>query len=362
VPGQPLREHPPHHRRRRRVGLEPVRPAAPRGVGLVRMRPGIGQPVPVRRPTAQVPSLLAGLGGHRGADPDPGPGDLPLGRQPERQHGLLVVLGVPVDPAADFGHPQLDPVVLEQRSHRGVLAGVERPLVLPDHDRIPAAVRIGQLRDQRGGLRAPRPRQGTALPRLEELRHDDPDPGNQHQGLLQLPRPRRHRILPVLGRDPPVKREPQTAPAPPGGLPGQALRPVSQHIAAPGRAGRTRHHHGNPHSLLCRPGASSPATQDAAATARPAEREHRKPAETRRPAQPARPDIPARRRPARARSAAAGLCSTAGWPAFPARPPRARLAGSPALSTAQARAAYLRDAPGHEPAAAPQTGLQERAE
>ena len=92
-----------------------------------------------------------------------------LDDKPEREHGLLVVLGVPVDPPADLGHPQLDAVVLEQRRHRRVLVPVERPLVLPDHDRVPPAVRIRELRDQRGGLRAPRPRQGPALPRVEEL-------------------------------------------------------------------------------------------------------------------------------------------------------------------------------------------------
>ena len=37
----------------------------------------------------------------------------------------------------------------EQRGHGRVLVPVERPLVLPDHDRVPPPVRIGQLRDQR---------------------------------------------------------------------------------------------------------------------------------------------------------------------------------------------------------------------
>jgi hypothetical protein len=59
-----------------------------------------------------------------------------------------VVLGVPVDPPADLRHPQLDPVVREQRGHQGVLAAVERPLVLPDHDRVPPSVRISELPDQ----------------------------------------------------------------------------------------------------------------------------------------------------------------------------------------------------------------------
>ena len=55
-------------------------------------------------------------------------------------------------------------------------------------------------------------------------------PGGQHQRLLQLPRPRRHRILPVLRRHTAVKREPQH---PARTLPGTAaerLSPRRQHI------------------------------------------------------------------------------------------------------------------------------------
>ena len=52
VPGQPLREHPRHDRRGGRVGFEAVGPPAPRRMCLVRMRPGVGQPVPVRRAPA----------------------------------------------------------------------------------------------------------------------------------------------------------------------------------------------------------------------------------------------------------------------------------------------------------------------
>ena len=214
VPGQPLGEHPPHHVRRLRVGLQAVRPPAPGGVRLVRVRPGISQPVPVRRAAAQVPALLPRLDGHRGPHPDAGPGHLPLRRQPQHRHRLLVMLGREVDPAARLRHPQLDPVMLEQRRHQRVLAAVERPLVLPDHDRVPAPVRVGQRGDQRGGLRAPAPRHRPALPDVEELRHDPPVPADQRLGLLPLPRPRRHRILPVLRRHPPVEREPQAARAP----------------------------------------------------------------------------------------------------------------------------------------------------
>jgi len=174
VPGQPLREDPSDGRRGRRIGVEAVRAAPPRGVRLVRVRPGISEPVPVRRTAAQVAALLPGLDGHRGTDPDPGPGDLSLGRQAQPGHRLLIMLRLVVDPAAHLGHPQLHAVVLEQRRHRRVLAAVKRPLVLPDHDRVPPPVRIRELGDQCGGLRAPRPRHRPGLPHIEELRHDEP--------------------------------------------------------------------------------------------------------------------------------------------------------------------------------------------
>jgi hypothetical protein len=47
-------------------------PGCSTGVRLVRMRPRIGQPVPVRRAAAQLAALLPGLRGHRGADPGAG--------------------------------------------------------------------------------------------------------------------------------------------------------------------------------------------------------------------------------------------------------------------------------------------------
>jgi hypothetical protein len=81
-----------------------------------------------------------------------------------------------------------DAVVLEQRRHRRVLVPVERPLVLPDHDRVPSAVRVRQLGDQRGGLRAPRPRQGAALTVSKKSATITPCHRGQDHGLLQLPR------------------------------------------------------------------------------------------------------------------------------------------------------------------------------
>src|ERR1019366_5359134 len=56
-----------------------------------------------------------------------------------------------VDQAACLRHPQLDPVMLEQRRHRRVLAAVERPLVLADHDRVPPPAWVRQLRAHAAG-------------------------------------------------------------------------------------------------------------------------------------------------------------------------------------------------------------------
>jgi len=257
VPGQPPGEHPLNNRRRSRVGLELVRPPAPCRVCLVRVRPGVGKPVPVRRAAAEIPALLAGLGGHRGPDPDPGAGDLPLGLEPQRQHQLLMILTA-TDRAACLRHPQRDAVMLKKRRHGRVLAGVERPLVFSDHDRVPPAVRVRQHSHQGGGLRPSCPRQRTALPGIEELSHHLPVPGHQSSGLGQLPGAGGHRILAVLGRDPPVKREPQTtATRLPRPAPAGAPRPRRQRI--PSRA------HGSAASQLacCRHGGhlSPPRTQ-----------------------------------------------------------------------------------------------------
>jgi hypothetical protein len=158
---------------------------------------------------------------------------------PQGQHRLLVILGLVVDPAAEFGGPQLDAIVLEQRRHGGVLATVEGPLVFADHDGVPATLWIGQQSDQRSGLWAACPGQRPAEPDVKELGHDPPMPSHQSGGLLPLPGPRGHRILMILSRHPPVEGEPQQAPgriACPAAA--GALRPDCQHIAAPGQASR----------------------------------------------------------------------------------------------------------------------------
>jgi hypothetical protein len=104
-------------------------------------------------------------------------------------------------------HPQLDVVMLEQRRHRRVLAAVERPLILLDHDRVPAPIGIRQQGDQRGGFRTPGPRHRAALPGVEEFRHDHTVAPDQRVRLLPLPRPRSHRVRArVLARVPSSRR------------------------------------------------------------------------------------------------------------------------------------------------------------
>ena len=79
-----------------------------------------------------------------------------------------------VDRPADLGHPQRDAVVVEQRERQTVLVAVERPVRFADHDRVELAVRVLQLGEQRGCLRAALPRDRAGLVHVEELGDDHP--------------------------------------------------------------------------------------------------------------------------------------------------------------------------------------------
>jgi hypothetical protein len=149
------------------------------------------------------------------------------------------MLGREVDPAARFWHPQLDTVVLEQRRHQRVLAPVERPLVLPDHDRLPASAGIGQQGDEHRRPRAAAPRHRPALPDVEELRHDMTVPADQRLRLLPLPRPRRLGG-PASPRSTPARKTRTAARRPPGpgavGGPTPPPTPPDRPHAQPGRS------------------------------------------------------------------------------------------------------------------------------
>jgi len=162
------------------------------------VRAPVGQPVPVRWPAAEVAALLARLGGHRGADPDAGAGDLPLRLDPQRDHRLFVTLGQEINSSSDFGSPELHAVMLKQWRHQGVLAAVKGPLILPDNDRVELPVRISHRRHQRDGLWPARPRQHPALRAVEIFGHDPAVPGDQRTRLVPLPRPGGDRVLVIL--------------------------------------------------------------------------------------------------------------------------------------------------------------------
>src|ERR1035441_10579312 len=166
-----------------------------------------------------------------------------------------------VDQAARLRHPQLDPVMLEQRRHRRVLAAVKRPLLLPHHDRVPPPVRVRQLRDQRGGFWTAAPRHRPALADVEEGRHDYPMPADQRRCLLVL-------AGPATSPDP----------ASPPSTPGRKTRTATRRAPVPCSPGRLtapptpparprpqpRQLHGSPPALPSR--RPPPATQPPAAT------------------------------------------------------------------------------------------------
>ena len=203
APGEVLGEDPPDHPGGAGVGFQLVQALAVGGLGRVGVRPGVGEPVAVGRPAAEEPALQRGLGGHGGADPQLDPVPLAFGQAAEHRHDQVVGLGVRVDRPADLRDPQLDAVVGEHGHHQAVLVAVERPLRLPDHHRVKAPVRVGQVGEQLRGAGTALPRQRPGLADVEVVGHDDPA-GRLDQGAAAglLPVVGRLGILVVLGRDP----------------------------------------------------------------------------------------------------------------------------------------------------------------
>jgi hypothetical protein len=213
VAGQPLGEHPRHHRRRDRVRLKAVRPPSLRGVHLLR--------VAARRR----PAGTCTAGGRPGTGPAPwsgwpsrsgpgsGPDDLPPELKAKRQHQLLMILVSP-HRAADLRRPQLDPVMGEQRRHRRVLAAAERPLVLPRSRSHPSPGPDSPARPP-----GPPPVEAAPTPASGSGRHRRTPP---RSGRARLPGRRpAPAAAPVTSLDPASpqsrpghKREPPTRPAP----------------------------------------------------------------------------------------------------------------------------------------------------
>lgn len=82
APGKTLLEHPPDLRRRHRIGVQSTQPPNPRSVCPVRVRSGVDQPMPIRRPTTQVTALVDHLCLHRGQHPVTGTQNLALRLRP----------------------------------------------------------------------------------------------------------------------------------------------------------------------------------------------------------------------------------------------------------------------------------------
>jgi hypothetical protein len=185
-----------------------MQPLPVTGLLRVRVRAGVGEPVAVRRPPAEEPSLRRRLGAHGRPDAGLDPHPLALRHSAEEHHHEIVRLGARVDGAADLGHPQLDAVVGEHREREPELVAVEGALRFADDDRIEAPVRSSQCGQQSSGLGPALPRQRPALPDVEEL-GDDLAAGRLDEGeaAVELPLLRRLRILLVLGAHPAVEGE-----------------------------------------------------------------------------------------------------------------------------------------------------------
>lgn len=98
------------------------------------MGASVTESVPVGRPTTEEPFLGRGLRGHGVAHPRSDAGALTLAHAAEERHEHVVSFGPRIGATADFGHPQLDAVVLEQREGQGELRPVEGALRLADGD------------------------------------------------------------------------------------------------------------------------------------------------------------------------------------------------------------------------------------
>jgi hypothetical protein len=137
-----------HDRRRVRVGLEDAQADAGGGLPTLRVRLcGVDEPVPVVRSSAE-PTARRGVSEHRVAGADLQSAALCLREPTEQAHQHLVAFAVGIDPTAELGHPQLDPVVGELREDKLELAAGERPLRLGNHQRRPPTAPVRSVRQE----------------------------------------------------------------------------------------------------------------------------------------------------------------------------------------------------------------------
>jgi len=128
-------------------------------LGWVGVRPGVGEAIPIGRPSAEVAVGLRGQRLHGGADAEFDAGALPLGQPTEQGHHEVMGFGPGVDGATHLRDPQADPVEGEHRVGQGELAAVEGAGWFADYDRLPAAVGVGEIGEQPGCFGSSFPRQ-----------------------------------------------------------------------------------------------------------------------------------------------------------------------------------------------------------
>src|SRR5262249_50103251 len=122
--------------------------------------------------SAEVPTAGAGHRLHRVAHSPLDAGTLGLAEATEERHHEVVRFAVGIDTATDLRHPQLDPVMNEERERQGELGPGEGALLLPDHDGVEAPITPSTTRQEPCRFRPSRPRQRPGHPDVEVLRDD----------------------------------------------------------------------------------------------------------------------------------------------------------------------------------------------
>nr|WP_263656560.1 hypothetical protein [Nonomuraea aurantiaca] len=150
-----------------------MEPFAVGRLGRVGMGPCIREPVTVWRAPSEKAAFHLRLSGHSRTDPGLDPVSLALTDATEHRHDQFVGLVHRIDGAADLGHPQVHPVMLEEGEGETELVAVEGALGLAYYDGRKAAVGISQFGEQQGGLGSTHRRDRSRLVHIEELR-DDP--------------------------------------------------------------------------------------------------------------------------------------------------------------------------------------------
>ncbi|MCU1680182.1 MAG: hypothetical protein JWQ81_921 [Amycolatopsis sp.] len=206
---EPAFEHPPHLRRRHRIGIETLQTTTPVSVRDVRMRSRIDQPIPIRRPPTKVTPLLARLSLHRGQHPVTRPENLTLRLRTQHRHQGPMHRTPRIHSPASFRQPHLHTLALEQSRHPHELVTVERALILADHHGVELAIGAHERRQRHRRLGSRRPRQTSRTSSVEELRHDRTPARDHALRNLTLPTTRRQAVLMLHRRRTAVKREPQ---------------------------------------------------------------------------------------------------------------------------------------------------------